>query len=146
MKVVSKFSNDKCTGVVLADDDGWIIKVKGQCGNQQDCGKILKYSASAPADFRQSRAGSGLPYPNKDIAYGASTNNGEVRVESNGTFEFDLVYPNAYYINNGSTLVAPHVHFSIGDGTAYDLKLGSPFVENRSLKHLYGRPRRSHQH
>jgi hypothetical protein len=146
MKVFSKFTNDKCSGVVLTDDEGWVFQVKGRC-RPGSAGQTVRYVAAAPPDFRDSRAGSGLPYANRSMAYDVTPNKGEVAVADDGTFEFTIVYPNAYYTNNGSTLVQPHVTFSFGDDAqAQNLKLGPPFVENRSLKHLHGRTRRSHQH
>jgi hypothetical protein len=120
------------------DEQQWIFTIKGACAH----GQTLKYLAAAPSDIRQSRAGSGLPFPNPKIAYDNTPNKGEVQIRD-GQFEFQLVYPAAYYIENGSTLVAPHVHFTVDDGEYFDVKLGPCRFPNRSLKHLPGRARRT---
>lgn len=139
MSLVSSFTSpNKCAGQVYIDEQKWVFTVKGKCSN----GKTLKYLAAAPSDIRQARAGSGLPFPSAKIAYENTPNKGEVSI-SNGHFEFQVIYPAAYYIENGSHLVEPHVHFTIDDGEYFDVKLGASRFADRSLKHLPGRARRS---
>lgn len=139
MSLVSSFSSPKkCNGQVFLDEQGWIFTVKGKCS-----GKVVRYLAAAPSDLRQSRAGSGLPFPSATMAYENTPNKGEVSVLPDGSFQFELVYPSAYYINNGSEYVEPHVHFTVDDYERFDVKLGSSRFQDRSLKHLVGRARRT---
>jgi len=132
MAHVTKFSNKSCEGSVTYNDVTKIYTFTGTSNGS------IEYIAAAPCDFRMSYAGSGLPWPNEDVAYGQTPNRGKV----SGDFKFEILYPNAYYVNNGSTMVQPHVHLFTSSGEL-DVKLGAPLVPNRSLKHLPGRPRRT---
>lgn len=134
---VSNFQSSKCKGEVLLNPVTKVFTIRGTSN-----GKTLRYLAAAPPDFRQSYAGSGLPFPNEEIAYDHTANVGELQL-TNGQFQFQIMYPNSYYVNSGSTLIKPHVHIVIDETDAFDVKLGQPLVPNRSLKHLDGRPRRS---
>ena len=133
---VTNFGGPSCKGEVLYDQRTKVFTLRGTCGGK------LRYLAAAPPDFRQSYAGSGLPWPNEEVAYGQTPNRGTVKTHE-GNFSFNIMYPNAYYVNCGSTLVQPHVHLVVNDSEVMDIKLGGPLVANRSLKNLPGRPRRS---
>lgn len=135
-QVVFQSENGLCKGVI--DNDGWNIKVTGQCELNDT---TLKYIAAAPPDLRMSRAGSALPWGNSDMAYENTPNKGEVSLVD-GHFTFTLFRPNCYYIKNGSKLIAPHVHFTIAD-QHFDVELGLPCTANRSLTNLAGRPVRA---
>lgn len=137
MTTVSNFESPRCKGQVLINDETKVFTVKGVCSGRQ-----LRYLAAAPPDFRDSYAGSGLPFPNETIAYDNTQNKGKVDIKD-GKFEFRLAYPNSYYINGGSTMVKPHVNIVVDDSEVVDVKLGEPLIPNRSLKHLPGRPRRT---
>lgn len=137
---VDNFSseNGNCQGKIITDDS-WNITVHGVC-------KVLdattvKFAAAAPADMRMSYMGSGLPFPNEEIAYEGSPNAGEAPVKE-GKFAFKLVSPNAYYKDNGATVVKPHVHFTIGT-EYFDVPLPSAReFPNRSLTTINGRTTR----
>jgi hypothetical protein len=130
--------NGNCNGKIITDQ-GWNITIQGSC-NVQGATEV-KYAAAAPADLRMSYMGSGLPYANEEVAYEGSPNIGRVAIQS-GQFQFKLVSPNAYYKNNGSTLVQPHVHFTINN-EYFDVPLPSAKkFENRSLTSMPGRPNR----
>jgi hypothetical protein len=139
MKVETfKSANGNCQGQIVTDDD-WNMVINGLC--KITGARTVKYAASAPADLRMSYMGSGLPFPNEDVAYEGTVNMGEVNI-TNDAFTFKLVSPNSYYKNNGATLVAPHVHFTIGT-EYFDIPLPSArLFPNRSLTSIKGRPDR----
>ena len=68
----------------------------------------LAYIAPAPADYRASFSGSGLPFPNREQAFDDTPNNGVVAVNG-GSVVLHLHMPNAYYDDFKGTLVLPHV-------------------------------------
>lgn len=142
MSQVATFRSDNgnCQGRILADSEGWKYTIQGTCKGV--AGSKVKYMAAAPPDLRLSYMGSGLPYGNEEIAYEGSPNAGEAPVSGNGSFQFQVVRPNAYYKDNGSTLVQPHVHFTIGNDY-FDVALGITNMSNRSLSSLPGRTNRS---
>jgi len=132
------FESPKCNGQVILNEDTKIFTIKGSCTGTQ-----IRYLAAAPPDFRDSYAGSGLPFPNEEIAYDNTRNKGKVTIDKEGKFEFRISYPNSYYINGGSTLIKPHLHILVDDVDLIDVKLGEPLIANRSLTNLPGRPRRT---
>lgn len=137
---VDNFSseNGNCQGKIITDDS-WNITVQGVCKVMD--ATTVKYAAAAPADVRMSYMGSGLPFPNEEIAYEGSPNAGEAPVRE-GQFTFKLVSPNAYYKDNGATVVKPHVHFTIGT-EYFDVPLPSAHeFPNRSLTTIKGRTNR----
>jgi len=140
MSQVATFSNEYCTGVVEVDTNTWVYTIKGTSRSMFHNGTV-KYTASAPPDLRMSFSGSALPFPNEEVAYGGSVNKGEVPLIGS-KFTFKVLSPNSYYKNNGSTLVKPHVIFSI-DKHYFDIDIGKPFTPNRSLSSLPGRHTRS---
>jgi hypothetical protein len=73
--------------------------------------------AAAPPDFRTSYTGSGLPYPNFEVAMQQTPSSGTVPVNADGTFSFSIQYPSGYYTNLGTLYVKPHVRIrSVVDG------------------------------
>jgi hypothetical protein len=74
----------------------------------------LKYSAPNPPTYSSNFSGSGLPYPNEEIAFQNTPNRGVVPIV-NGSFKFDLKYPSSYYINLGTVYIEPHVKVLIVD-------------------------------
>jgi hypothetical protein len=95
---------------------------------------IIKFIASNAPDHRQSYSGSGLPFPNPDMAYESTPNKGSTQVVD-GRFEFNINYPNSFYINQGTQLLPPHVLVRLCDGnndSVEVVKLGEG-IPNRSL-------------
>ena len=72
----------------------------------------IKYWASNAPTYSQSFSGSGLPYPNEELAFQNSPNIGVVPVV-NGKFSFSLSYPNSYYDNMGTVYVPPQVKVKV---------------------------------
>ena len=107
------FDKYSCKGVVLNKGSG-NITIKGKVDTTSSNPTIL-YWASSPPNFNTSYSGSGLPYANPEQAYDRSPNVGAVKAE-NGEFEFNIFYPNSYYVGLGSLYIPPHVHLKVCDG------------------------------
>lgn len=75
----------------------------------------VQYWASSPYDSRHSFLGSGLPFPNEEIAYSNSPNIGRVALSKDGSFSIKLLYPNSYYKKMGSVHVKPNVKILFND-------------------------------
>jgi len=80
----------------------------------------LHWWAANPPTYHQSFSGSGLPYPNEEVAFEASPNHGICDV-SGGQFQFTMVYPNSYYTNLGTQYVPPQFQMQIRDGNGMAL-------------------------
>lgn len=81
----------------------------------------VQYWAPSPPDFRHSFSGSGLPFPNEDVAYSGSPNVGRTTLGKDGSFVIKLLYPNSYYKRMGAEYVKPNVKilFNDQDGNMY---------------------------
>lgn len=79
----------------------------------------LKYWASNSPDTRASFSGSGLPFPNEEVAYQNTNNQGTYKL-INRNFSLNMIKPNSYYTNQGKVLVKPHINimFMTGDNKA----------------------------
>ena len=120
------------------------IEVNGQMNNSlSEISKgnnlFVKYWASNPPDMRSSFAGSGLPFPNEEIAFSGSKNCDVVKAYGD-RFRFFVKRPNSYYTNMGTQLVPPQVYYQICDkygnciGNRGCIQLGTS-IPNRRLNY-----------
>jgi hypothetical protein len=72
--------------------------------------EFVKYWAASPPTYSLSFSGSGLPYPNEDVALEKTPNQGVAEVK-NGIFQFPLEYPNSYYDQFLKKYIPPQVKF-----------------------------------
>jgi hypothetical protein len=113
--------NLSCSGTVMDSGKGeFVVKGKVDC---HSLNPIVNFIAPNPPTYLTSFSGSGLPYPNAEVAYENTPNKGMVRAPG-GFFEFRLRYPNAYYVGLGTVYVEPCVHIRVceEDGSKSDLK------------------------
>jgi hypothetical protein len=100
---------------------------------------IIFYAANPPT-LLHGFSGSGLPFPNATHAYENTPNIGKIMTDANGTFEFNLRYPNAYYAGLGTKYINPHYYikdcqnkkvylFKLGEGIPFRM-LTYPTPEN----------------
>lgn len=129
------FSKYTCKGVVLDSGKGEYV-VKGYIQTLSSNATILFWAPNPPT-YNASYSGSGLPYPNAEIAFENTPNRGAVKTEG-GNFEFRVRYPNAYYAGLGSIYIEPSVYIKVcengSDENIYTVRLGNgiPF---RMLTH-----------
>jgi len=149
--LVNQFSN-RVVSVRVTCDQG-IFKLKGKLHLNHRSSQVY-YKAADPSDNRLSVNGSGLPFPNADVAFGG-INSGQARVDRYGNFEFQVVSPNSYYthdlvnhIGQGKILVAPNIKLTIiclKDQSRHDfnIDLSKAGIPLRSLGNLPGKTIRS---
>ena len=115
-----------CDGVVLDSGDGEYI-VKGTIQTTSSNATILFWAANPPT-YTTSFTGSGMPFPNAEIAYDNSPNRGAVKIKGS-QFQFRIRYPNAYYTALGTVYVPPCVHVKVcengSNNDIHTIKLGS---------------------
>jgi len=105
----SIFENEACQGTITDMGSGDLL-VTGQLNNI-NAGKLF-YWAAAPPTYGTSFSGSGHPYPNPVVAFDNTPNKGAVEILAGG-FEFNIHYPNAYYVGLGSLYVPPHINLKL---------------------------------
>lgn len=74
----------------------------------------IKYNGANPPNYNSTFSGSGLPFPNEDIAFENTPNRGVAEIV-NGDFKFVIKYPNSYYTNMGTIYIPPQVRMVIVD-------------------------------
>lgn len=104
------FNKEACQGAMTNEGTGDIL-VTGTVKSNTPNPLIIFWAASPPT-YSTSFSGSGLPYPNPEMAYNRTSNTGAVRAE-NREFTFRIKYPNSYYVGLGSLYVPPHIHIKI---------------------------------
>jgi len=75
----------------------------------------VKYWAANPATNGSSFTGSGLPYPNEEVAFQNTSNSGIINVYDIN-FSLNLKAPNSYYKNMGRDLIKPQLNLMFIDG------------------------------
>lgn len=110
-KVLEQQLPPKCTVEDIGTGD---FLVRGILPNGAGDSQIVFWAASPP-DMRKSFAGSGLPFPNPEIAFEHSQNKG-IAYAQNGEFTFKIKYPNSFYANLGTVFVPPTVYIRICNG------------------------------
>ena len=77
--------------------------------NAPDNTKLLFWAANPP-QYNGSFSGSGLPFPNPDIAFDNTPNVGIVKIKDRKT-TVNLFFPNSFYVNLGNTLIPPRFYY-----------------------------------
>ena len=131
-----EFSFFKCRGNVYSNGKGNFL-VSGKVDTSSH-NAIVEYIAASPADHRGSYAGSGLPFPNPEMAYEGTPNRGAVKT-TNGYFKFRISYPNAFYVEQGTKLLRPHVLIKACEGNNEEVTV-LPLGENISDRTLTTSP------
>jgi uncharacterized protein YlzI (FlbEa/FlbD family) len=141
---VRQFISDELNGTITYDPDTTIFLINGQfpfAPNQK-----IKYWAANPINRIYSYSGSALPFPNPEVAYENTPNQGYQRLDNQGRFIIKLEHPSGYYVRQGKLLLNPHVHLKLenydGPNVIYNLTIADHFPY-RSLKNLPDRPNRS---
>ena len=105
--------NDEYTSYNVAfSNDYSLIKISGSVKN------ILQFSniiiiASNPIDKMSNYSGSGLPFPNYEIAFENTPN--IHTIDQSGTFDVSFKYPNSFYMPDGINKIKPSIYFVFTD-------------------------------
>ena len=85
-------------------------------------GSIVIFWAANPPNYNTSFSGSGLPYPNPDVAFDNTPNQGATKVK-NGSFKFKIRYPSSFYAGLGSLYLPPQVYYKVCQGEDNESKV-----------------------
>jgi hypothetical protein len=101
-----EFNIDECSGTIEHYEHDVVVNIvmKENVDNNR-----LEYLAAAPADYRQSFSGSGMPFANANMAFDKTPNQGIAVVETDGRTSIRLLMPNSYYSDFNGTLETPYV-------------------------------------
>ncbi len=135
------FNQYDCNGIVFNSGNGK-FKVKAKINKMMN--PTIIWWAANPPTYGNSFSGSGMPFPNPNVAYENTPNQGKVKAK-NGYFEFNLHYPNAYYTGLGTVYNPPHVNFKLcgKNDRVYRIDLGEGIPFRRLTWEGGERPRNS---
>lgn len=108
---------DICDVVMMKNKTNDVFMINGQLSGELMLLSnvetlVIKYWAANPPTYSQSFSGSGLPYPNEEVAFQNSKNVGVVPVK-NGKFSLTIRFPNSYYDNMGTVYVPPQIKIKV---------------------------------
>jgi hypothetical protein len=126
----NNFNTPFCKGQISMKN-GDTISVKGQITIPFK-NKFMTYISSAPYDRRCSFSGSGLPFPNKEVAFQNNPNKGKIDI-STGSFHFTLIRPNSFY-ENFDILKSPVLRLTL-DNKIVSIEIPNIQVAYRSLQY-----------
>jgi hypothetical protein len=124
------FKTPYCNGTMYFESNDNIV-ISGEVIGPIKATKI-GYISAAPYDGISSFSGSGLPYPNKMVAFSNNPNKGMVNLNNN-KFQFKILRPNSYY-EDFNTLREPFVRLSI-DKIEIELEIPNSKISYRTLQY-----------
>lgn len=99
------------TGTAIRNPTNGNVTVKGRVTVLGMQPQVIEWIAAAPVTRGIGFAGSGQPYPSRDIAMEGTPNKGKIE-SSNGSFTIELKdIPAGYYSGLGSIYVPPTIEF-----------------------------------
>lgn len=128
------FNQNMCSGSITNEGKGDLL-ITGSIVTDKENAELI-YWAPTPANHGSSFSGSGLPYPNPEVAYDRTPNVGKVPLNSKGQFAIRIKYPNAYYSALGTGYIPPIINLKVcGEDKTTTIKIddGIPF---RSLTYI----------
>jgi hypothetical protein len=116
--------NDEYTSFSVAfNGDHSLLQITGSVKNNALYNSVVIIAAN-PIDRMSNYSGSGLPFPNYEIAFENTPN--IHKVDSSGLFNISFKYPNSFYMPDGINKIIPSIYFVITSG-----------VENNSFRIQY---------
>jgi hypothetical protein len=136
---ILEFKSSDFSGTVTYNPVNDTFNVKGYAPKSS----TLRYEAATPLWRNYSYAGSGLPYPDAEIAYDGTPNKGLVKLGIDGSFVITVAHPSEYYINQGKTLLKPHINIHLVEQKKDITLLIGDYFPCRSLTGLPNHPNRT---
>ena len=105
--------NDEYTGFsVTFSNDYSSLQISGSVKNYAQFNNIVIIAAN-PIDKMSNYSGSGLPFPNHEIAFENTQN--IHKVDTSGSFNITFKYPNSFYMPDGINKIKPSIYFIFTD-------------------------------
>lgn len=123
--------------------DNNIVNIYGKINNINNYKQVLILGAN-PIDRMTNYSGSGLPFPNTDIAFQNTPNFHNL---TSSDFNLDFIYPNSYYsLNSGNTRIPPSILFKMIDlnNEIKQVRVDLPYQDDSlKVKSLFHRENRN---
>ena len=130
------FSDEYTDFSVVYSKDYSSINIKGSIKNKIIYNNII-IIAPNPIDRMSNYSGSGLPFPNYEIAFENTPN--IHTIDSSGIFNISFKYPNSFYIPDGINKVKPSIFFIFTDNNDNSFRLQYELHDINALRTLVNR-------
>ena len=132
--------NDEYTGFnIKFNNDYSLLRLTGSVKNIAMFNDIVIIAAN-PIDRMSNYSGSGLPFPNYEIAFENTPN--IHKVEDSGIFDITFKYPNSFYMPDGINKIKPSVYFIFTDNNNNSFRIQYELHDLLALRTLVNRESR----
>ena len=133
------FSDEYTDFNVVYSKDYSLINIKGSLKNKVIYNNVI-IIAPNPIDRMSNYSGSGLPFPNYEIAFENTPN--IHTIDSSGVFDISFKYPNSFYIPDGINKIKPSIFFIFTDNNDNSFRLQYELHDINALRTLVNRSSR----
>ena len=132
--------NDEYTGFnITFSKDYTLLKITGSIKNYAMYKKII-IIAPNPIDRMSNYSGSGLPFPNYEIAFENTPN--IHKIDTSGVFDVSFKYPNSFYMPDGINKIKPSIYFIFTANDNMSFRLQYELHDINALRTLVNRSSR----
>ena len=132
--------NDEYTAFnITVNSDHSTLKIDGSIKNYTLYKDII-IIASNPINRMSNYSGSGLPYPNYEIAFENTPN--IHKIETSGIFNITFKYPNSFYMPDGINKIKPSIYFVFNTIDNKSFRLQYELQDINTLRTLVNRSSR----
>jgi hypothetical protein len=111
------FSDEYTAFNITFNKDYSLLNIVGSIKNNVLYNNII-LTAPNPIDRMTNYSGSGLPFPNYEIAFEKTPN--IHKIDSSGVFNVSFKYPNSFYMPDGLNKIKPSIFFIFTSGSGGD--------------------------
>lgn len=133
------FNDEYVSMNIVMNKSKSILNIKGNIKSSCQYNKII-IIASNPIDRMINYSGSGLPFPNEQIAFENTTN--FKLIEKNGNIDVQFKYPNRFYSENGKHKINPSIFIELKRENEESFQLQYELKDLNPLKTLINRENR----
>jgi len=133
------FNDEYTTFNITTNSNYSIIKIQGSIKNYT-LYKYITIIAPNPINRMSNYSGSGLPYPNYEIAFENTPN--IHKIEASGIFNISFKYPNSFYMPDGINKIKPSIYFIFTRYNNNSFRLQYELEDKNALRTLINRSSR----
>ena len=130
------FSDEYTSFNITFNKDYSLLNIAGSIKNNVLYSNII-LTAPNPIDRMTNYSGSGLPFPNYEIAFENTPN--IHKIDSSGVFNVSFKYPNSFYMPDGLNKIKPSVFFIFTTNENVSFRLQYELHDINALRTLVNR-------
>ena len=130
------FSDEYTSFNITFNKDYSLLNIAGSIKNNVLYSNII-LTAPNPIDRMTNYSGSGLPFPNYEIAFENTPN--IHKIDSSGVFNVSFKYPNSFYMPDGLNKIKPSVFFIFTSNENVSFRLQYELHDINALRTLVNR-------